>query len=75
MIYAMADVVARDGEHAATNYEIRWGYGLDAIDAEELAESCKREALLKLEAGRIFPSETELLYFRYQQSGINTSEN
>lgn len=53
MIYAMADVVARDGEHAATNYEIRWGYGLDAIDAEELAESCKREALLKLEAGRM----------------------
>ena len=42
-----------DGEHAATNYEIRWGYGLDAIDAEELAESCKREALLKLEAGRM----------------------
>ena len=39
MIYAMADVVARDGEHAATNYEIRWGYGLDAIDAEELAEA------------------------------------
>lgn len=53
MIYAMADVVARDGEHAATNYEIRWGYGLDAIDAEELAESCKGEALLKLEAGRM----------------------
>lgn len=34
MIYAMANVVARDGEHAATNYETRWGYGLDAIDAK-----------------------------------------
>lgn len=53
MIYAMANVVARDGEHAATDYETRWGYGLDAIDAETLAESCKRESLMKLEAGRM----------------------
>ena len=53
MIYAMAHTVARDGEHAATDYQIRWGYGLDAIDAGELAESCKREALMKLEAGRM----------------------
>lgn len=49
----MANVVARDGEHAATDYETRWGYGLDAIDAETLAESCKRESLMKLEAGRM----------------------
>ena len=53
MISAMANVVARDGEHAATDYETRWGYGLDAIDAETLAESCKRESLMKLEAGRM----------------------
>ena len=53
MIYAMADVVARDGEHVATDYETRWGYGLDAIDAETLAESCKRESLMKLKAGRM----------------------
>ena len=53
MIYAMANVVARDGEHAATDYQTRWGYGLDAIDAETLAESCKRESLMKLEAGRM----------------------
>ena len=53
MIYAMANVVARDGEHAAPAYETRWGYGLDAIDAETLAESCKRESLMKLDAGRM----------------------
>ena len=53
LIFARANTVARDGEHAATDYEIRWGYGLDAIKADELAENCKREALLKLEAGRM----------------------
>lgn len=53
MIYAYTGALAKEGEHAATGFEIRWGYGMDAIDAQELADACCKDALSKLSAGRM----------------------
>ena len=53
MIYAMASSIARDGEHASVGRELRWGYGLDALDAKAIAEECRKDAIQNLEAGRM----------------------
>lgn len=53
MICAMASSIARDGDHASVGSGLRWGYGLDALKADEIAAECNRDALLKLEAERM----------------------
>ena len=53
MLYAYTGALAKEGDRAATGFEIRWGYSLDAIDPEALAEACCQDALAKLNAGRL----------------------
>ena len=53
MICAMASSIARDGDHASVGSGLRWGYGLDALKADEIAAECNKDALLKLEAERM----------------------
>lgn len=53
MICAMASSIARDGDHASVGSGLRWGYGLDALKADEIAAECNKDALQKLEAERM----------------------
>ena len=53
MLYAYTGVLAKEGERAATGFEIRWGFGLDAIDPGEMTRACCEDALSKLQAQRL----------------------
>ena len=53
MIYAYTSVMAREDGHTATGGKLLWGYGLEDVDAEILAQSAARDALSKLNAGRM----------------------
>ena len=53
MIYAYASCLARDGEAAATGFKLLWGYGLDDVSADAIADGCVSDALDKLGAGRL----------------------
>ncbi|MBR5560490.1 MAG: TldD/PmbA family protein [Clostridia bacterium] len=53
MIYAYASCLAKEGETAATGFKLLWGYGLDDVSADAIADGCARDALDKLGAGRL----------------------
>lgn len=53
MIYAYTGALAKEGERTATGFEIRWGYGMDALDPEAMADACCKDALGKLSANRL----------------------
>ena len=53
MIYAYASCLARDGEAAATGFKLLWGYGMDEVLPEAVADGCAQDALSKLGAGRM----------------------
>ena len=53
MVYSFTSALAKDGERAATGFKLLWGYGMDAIKPEELAEQCQEDALSQLYAGRM----------------------
>ena len=52
-IHAYTSVLAQEGEHSATGFHIRWGYGLQDVPAAELVRDCAEEALGNLHAGRM----------------------
>ena len=53
MIYAYASCLAKEGEHAATGFKLLWGYSMEDVDANAVADGCARDALDKLGAGRL----------------------
>ena len=53
MIYAYASCLSKQGETAATGFKLLWGYGLDDVNADEIADGCAKDALDKLGAGRL----------------------
>ena len=53
MIYAYTSVMAREDGHTATGGKLLWGYGLEDVDAQTLAQSAVSDALSKLNAGRM----------------------
>ena len=53
MIYAYASCLAKEGETAATGFKLLWGYSLDDVNAEAIADGCAKDALDKLGAGRL----------------------
>ena len=53
MIYAYTSVMAREDRHTATGGKLLWGYGLEDVDAQTLAQSAAGDALSKLNAGRM----------------------
>ncbi len=52
MIYAYASCLAKENEHAATGFKLSWGYDLNAVRPETVADGCAQDALAKLGAQR-----------------------
>ena len=53
MIYAYASCLAKENGASATGFKLLWGYGLDDVQPEAVADGCIRDALSKLGAGRM----------------------
>ena len=57
LIFAYSCALAREGEDTASGMKIKWGYGMDAVKAEDVALGCAQDALSKLHAGRLASGE------------------
>lgn len=64
MIYAYCGTLAKDGERTATGNKLLWGYGMDAVNAQALAQGCVEDALSKLYAGRMKSGEYRVVIRR-----------
>jgi len=53
MIYAYASCLAKEGDASATGFKLLWGYSLDDVRPEAVADGCTQDALSKLGAGRM----------------------
>ena len=53
MIYAYASCLVKEGGTSATGFKLLWGYGLDDVQPEAVADGCAQDALSKLGAGRL----------------------
>ena len=53
LIYAYASCLAREGEAAATGFKLLWGYALEDVSPFDVADSCVKDAVEKLGAGRL----------------------
>ena len=53
MIYAYASCLAKEGDASATGFKLLWGYGMDDVQSEAIADGCVQDALSKLGAGRM----------------------
>lgn len=53
MIYAYASCLAKENGASATGFKLLWGYGLDDVQPEAVADGCVQDALSKLGAGRM----------------------
>jgi len=61
VIYAYASCLAREGEKAATGFKLLWGYSLDDVGAQAIAQGCAEDALSKLGAGRMKSGATPVV--------------
>ena len=61
LIYAYASALAKEGESAATGFKLLWGYGMDAVDPQAVAEGCQEDALCQLGAGRMKSGKTAVV--------------
>ena len=52
-IIAYTSALAREGEHSATGFKIRFGHGMQDVPADELVKDCVEEAIGNLHAGRM----------------------
>jgi len=57
MIYAYASCLVKEGGTSATGFKLLWGYGLDDVQPEAIADGCAQDALSKLGAGRMKSGE------------------
>ena len=57
MIYAYASCLAKEGDASATGFKLLWGYGMDDVQPEAIADGCVQDALSKLGAGRMKSGE------------------
>jgi PmbA protein len=53
MIYAYASCLAKESEHAATGFKLLWGYSLEDVSADAIADGCVSDALDKLGAEKL----------------------
>lgn len=53
LIYAYASCLAREGEAAATGFNLLWGYALEDVSPFDVADGCVKDAVEKLGAGRL----------------------
>ena len=57
MIYAYASCLAKEGNASATGFKLLWGYSIDDVRPEAVADGCAEDALSKLGAGRMKSGE------------------
>ena len=53
MIYAYTGAMVKEGERTATGMKLCWGYGLEAVPAQDIAQGAVEDALSKVNAGRM----------------------
>ena len=53
MIYAYASCLAKENGVSATGFKLLWGYGMDDVLPEKIADGCVQDALSKLGACRM----------------------
>ena len=53
MIYAYASCLAKEDNAAATGFKLLWGYSMDDVRADAIADGCVSDALDKLGAGKL----------------------
>lgn len=61
MIYAYASCLAKEGEASATGFKLLWGYGMEDVKPEAIADGCVQDALSKLGAGRMKSGEYPII--------------